>query len=153
MANGFFDRAYRQYVVAMSNCRKIKKVFALVVVVLAVLFCINGISHAAAPSAAACFNVRDYGAVGDGTNLDSPAIDKAIAAAADAGGGTVLVTAGTYLSGSIHIKSNIHLVIDAGAIILGATQELQAYDEKILICIFRNFDALWIDGRLWQERR
>jgi len=75
------------------------------------------------------FNVRDFGAVGDGTNLDSPAIDKAIAAAADAGGGTVLVPAGIYLSGSIHLQSNIHLLIDAGATILGAPQEMNAYDE------------------------
>src|SRR5579859_1093194 len=74
-------------------------------------------------TAAAEYNVRDYGAVGDGTNLDSPAIDKAIVAAANAGGGTVVVPAGTYLSGSIHLKSNIHLVIDAGANILGAPQE------------------------------
>jgi polygalacturonase len=75
------------------------------------------------------FNVRDYGAVGDGTNLDSPAIDKAIDAAVAVGGGTVLVPAGTYLSGSIHLQSNIHLIIDAGATILGAPQNLNAYDE------------------------
>lgn len=75
------------------------------------------------------FNVRDYGAVGDGKNLDSPAIDRAIEAAAKVGGGTVLVPAGTYLSGSIHLKSNIHLLIDAGATILGAPQNLNAYDE------------------------
>jgi polygalacturonase len=73
--------------------------------------------------------VRDYGAVGDGKNLDSPAIDKAIEAAASQGGGTVRVPAGTYLSGSIHLKSNIHLVIDAGATLLGAPQSLNAYDE------------------------
>jgi polygalacturonase len=75
------------------------------------------------------FNVRDFGAAGDGKNLDSPAIDRAIDAAAKAGGGTVLVPAGTYLSGSIHLQSNIHLLIDAGAIILGAPQNLNAYDE------------------------
>lgn len=75
------------------------------------------------------FNVRSFGAVGDGKNLDSPAIDKAINAAAEAGGGTVLVPAGTYLSGSIHLKSNIHLLIDVGATILGAPQNLNAYDE------------------------
>jgi polygalacturonase len=74
------------------------------------------------------FNVRNFGAAGDGTNLDSPAIDRAIAAAAQAGGGTVLVPAGTYLSGSIHLQSNIHLLIDAGATILGAPQKLNAYD-------------------------
>ena len=75
------------------------------------------------------FNVRTYGAVGDGKVLDSPAINKTIDAAAKAGGGTVLVPAGAYLSGSIHLQSNIHLLIDAGATILGAPQEMNAYDE------------------------
>jgi polygalacturonase len=75
------------------------------------------------------FNVRDYGAVGDGKILDSPAINKTIDAATKAGGGTVLVPAGTYLSGSIHLQSNIHLLIDAGATILGALQDMNAYDE------------------------
>jgi polygalacturonase len=75
------------------------------------------------------FNVRDYDAIGDGKNLDSPAINQAIEAAAAVGGGTVLVPAGTYLSGSIRLKSNIHLLIDAGATILGAPQKLNAYDE------------------------
>ena len=75
------------------------------------------------------FNVRRYGAVGDGKNLDSPAINQAIEAAVAVGGGTVLVPAGTYLSGSIRLKSNIHLLIDAGAVILGAPQDLKAYDE------------------------
>jgi polygalacturonase len=75
------------------------------------------------------FNVRAYGAVGDGRQLDSPAINKAIDAAAASGGGTVIVPSGTYLCGSIHLKSNIHLMIDAGATILGAPQEMNAYDE------------------------
>jgi polygalacturonase len=74
------------------------------------------------------FNVRAYGAVGDGTNLDSAAINRAIDACAQAGGGTVYFAAGTYLSGSIHLQSNIHLLIDAGATILGAPQSLNAYD-------------------------
>ncbi len=78
--------------------------------------------------AADFYNVRTYGAAGDGKALDSPAIDKAIAAAAEAGGGTVLVPAGKYLCGTIHLKSRIHLLIDAGAVILGAPQEMHAYD-------------------------
>ncbi len=93
------------------------------------LFCLCGILNAAETSSQNYFNVRSFGAAGDGKNLDSPAIDKAIAAAAEAGGGTVLVPAGTYLSGSIHLKSNIRLLIDAGATILGAPQSLNAYDE------------------------
>lgn len=75
------------------------------------------------------YNVRAFGAAGDGRKLDSPAIDKAIAAAAEAGGGTVQLPAGAYLSGSIHLRSNINLHLDAGAVILGAPQELKAYDK------------------------
>src|ERR1019366_2399164 len=93
------------------------------------LFCLCDIAFAAETAGQNYFNVRSYGAAGDGKQLDSPAIDKAIAAAAEVGGGTVLVPAGTYLSGSIHLKSNIHLLIDAGATILGAPQKLNAYDE------------------------
>ncbi len=95
----------------------------------ALILCVCGILNAAETSTPNYFNVRTYGAVGDGENLDSPAINKAINAAAEAGGGTVLVPAGTYLSGSIHLQSNIHLLIDAGATILGAPQKLNAYDE------------------------
>ncbi len=75
-------------------------------------------------------NVRDFGAIGDGTNLDSPAINKAIAAASQSGGGTVLVPAGTYLCGSLHLTNDINLCLDAGAVILGAPQELNAYDPQ-----------------------
>ena len=68
----------------------------------------------------AAFDVRKYGAKGDGKALDSPAINKAIDAAAAAGGGTVLFTAGTYRSFSIRLKSNVALYIDQGATILAA---------------------------------
>ena len=93
------------------------------------MFCLCGIVNAAETSSQNYFNVRSFGAVGDGKNLDSPAIDRAIDACAQAGGGTVLVPAGTYLCGSIHLKSNIHLLIDAGATILGAPQDMNVYDE------------------------
>ena len=79
--------------------------------------------------AAGTFNVRNYGAVGDGKNLDSPAINRAIEAAAAAGGGTVLVPSGTYLCGSIRLTNNLNLFLDAGAVILGAPQSMNAYDE------------------------
>ncbi|HEX4263615.1 MAG TPA: glycoside hydrolase family 28 protein [Verrucomicrobiae bacterium] len=75
------------------------------------------------------YNVRSYGATGDGKTLDSPAIDKAIQAATEAGGGTVYLPPGTYLSGTIHLASNIHLFIDMGATILAAPQNMNAYDE------------------------
>jgi polygalacturonase len=80
------------------------------------------------PTDKGIYNVRDYGAAADGKTLDSPAINRAIEACANAGGGTVRLPAGTYLSGSIHLKSNINLLIDAGATILGAPQNMKAYD-------------------------
>jgi polygalacturonase len=81
-----------------------------------------------AASSAGLYNIRDYGAVGDGKTLDSPAINKAIEACAGAGGGTVRFSSGTYLSGSIRMKSNVHLYLDAGSVILGAPQDMNAYD-------------------------
>ncbi len=87
-------------------------------------------ANAADSTPAGYYNVRNYGATGDGKTLDSPAINKAIETAAAAGGGTVYLPAGTYLSGSIRLKSNIHLLIDAGAILLGAPQSMKAYDEE-----------------------
>ena len=93
------------------------------------LFCLCEILDAAETSGQNYFNVRSFGAMGDGKTLDSPAIDRAIDAGAQAGGGTVYLPAGTYLSGSIHLKSNIHLLIDAGATILGAPQDMNVYDE------------------------
>ena len=52
-------------------------------------------------SQAETFNVKKYGARGNGKKMDSPAIQKAIDACHKAGGGTVLVPAGTYLSATI----------------------------------------------------
>ena len=77
------------------------------------------------------FNVKDYGAVGDGVNLDSKAINKAIDAAVVTGGGTVYLPAGNYLSGAIHLKSNISLLIDQGATIIAAPVTAEnGYDEE-----------------------
>lgn len=67
----------------------------------------------------AVFDIRRYGAVGDGKTIDSAAIDRAIAAAA-ARGGTVLVPAGTYACYSIHLKSAVTLYLDRGARIVAA---------------------------------
>jgi polygalacturonase len=67
------------------------------------------------------FDVRQFGAAGDGKQLDSPAINKAIDAAAARGGGTVFFPAGNYLSTSIRLKSNISLHLDQGATIVAAS--------------------------------
>ena len=72
------------------------------------------------PGSAGVFDVRSYGAKGDGRALDSPAINKAIDAAAASGGGTVRFPAGTYRSFSIRLKSNVSLYLDQGSVILAA---------------------------------
>ena len=76
------------------------------------------------------YNVRDYGAKGDGKALDHVAINKAIDACVAGGGGQVLLPAGTYLCGSIRLKSNVDLHLMAGAKILAAPASMKAYDES-----------------------
>jgi polygalacturonase len=66
------------------------------------------------------YDVRAFGAKGNGRTLDTAAINKAIDAAAAAGGGTVHFPAGSYLSFSIRLKSNIALYLDQGATIVAA---------------------------------
>ncbi|MGO9863111.1 MAG: glycoside hydrolase family 28 protein [Terriglobales bacterium] len=75
---------------------------------------------APAEKSPAVFNVRDYGATGDGTTLDTAAIKKAIEACAAAGGGTVLFPPGQYVTGTIELVSNMTLYLDPGAVILGS---------------------------------
>ncbi len=70
---------------------------------------------------AADYDIRTFGATGDGKTLDSDAINRAIEAAAAAGGGTVRFPAGTYLSFTLRLKSHITLQFDAGATLLAAT--------------------------------
>ena len=70
---------------------------------------------------AATFDVKTFGAKADGKTLDRDAINKAIDAAAAAGGGTVNFPAGTYVTGSIHLRSNITLQLDSGSVIQAST--------------------------------
>jgi polygalacturonase len=66
---------------------------------------------------ASVFNILDYGAHNDGSANASDAFRAAIAAAKQAGGGTVFVPAGHYVSGPIEMISNLTLDFDAGAIV------------------------------------
>mgnify|MGYP001557185415 CR=1 FL=1 len=66
------------------------------------------------------FDVHSFGAAGDGSRLDSAAINSAIDAAAAVGGGFVYVRPGVYLCGTVVLKSNVTLYLEAGATILGS---------------------------------
>ncbi|MGC2250783.1 MAG: glycoside hydrolase family 28 protein [Acidobacteriaceae bacterium] len=75
------------------------------------------------PRASAIFDVKAYGAKGDGVTIDTLAINQAIEAARANGGGTVRFPAGTYASYSIHLKSYVALYLEAGAVILAAPSD------------------------------
>jgi len=64
------------------------------------------------------FRLRDFGAVGDGTTSNTDAFKQAVAAVAAAGGGTLLVPAGTYCTGPFDLCSGLNLHLAAGATIL-----------------------------------
>ena len=76
------------------------------------------------------YDVRAFGAVGDGQHIDSPAINDAIAQADKEGGGTVVLAEGVYLCYSIRLKSNITLRLEKGAVIKAAPVSGETgYDE------------------------
>lgn len=65
-------------------------------------------------------NVRQFGATGEGTSMDTVALQRAIDTAASAGGGVVTFPPGRYLSGSLWLKSHVTLQLEAGATLLGS---------------------------------
>ncbi|MEO8661859.1 MAG: glycosyl hydrolase family 28 protein [Bryobacteraceae bacterium] len=78
------------------------------------------IPSAATPQAPHEFNIANYGAVADGTTINTVAIQKAIDACFAAGGGRVLVPAGVFLTGSVQLRSRVILKVADGAILRGS---------------------------------
>ncbi|MBQ3290139.1 MAG: polysaccharide deacetylase family protein [Kiritimatiellae bacterium] len=105
---------------------------------------------AAAVLAAGCaiadagtWNVRDFGAKGDGATKDTAAIQRAVDAALAAGGGRVVLPAGTYLSGTVWLKSGVELHLEKGATLKGSTER---GDYNANDCFPENF---WSNGEEW----
>jgi hypothetical protein len=73
-------------------------------------------------------DIRDFGAIADGTTLCSSAIQKAIDACSASGGGTVLVPGGTFLTGTILLKNNVELHLAKDAILLASVNHPQDYE-------------------------
>jgi len=98
--------------------------FSVVIIVLILSICF------VTTCGAAIYDVTDppYNATGNGVTLDTAAINDAIQDAYDDGGGTVYFPAGTYVSGSIRLKSNVTLDLHASATILAASNSLGVYD-------------------------
>lgn len=76
------------------------------------------------------YQIEDFGAIGDGKKLNTIAIQKAIDRAYQAGGGKVVIPKGRFLSGSIVLKSNVHLFLEEGAVLLGSSQPSGYYSIK-----------------------
>ena len=74
------------------------------------------------------YDVRNYGAVGDGVAADGQSIQKAINAAGEAGGGRVVLPAGTWRSGMLTLRDHVDLHLHTGAVLLAA-DDVEAYDD------------------------
>ena len=84
------------------------------------LLAFAGGGETGAKAAAAVFNVRDYGAKGDGLAKDTAAVQQAVDAAHAAGGGEVLLPRGMYLCGSVFLKSGVDFHLAEGAVLKGS---------------------------------
>ncbi|MHC4143628.1 MAG: glycoside hydrolase family 28 protein [Planctomycetota bacterium] len=114
----------------------------------------DALSRLTAPALAAVgtFNVRHYGAAGDGTVNDAPAINKAIDAANVAGGGTVFVPSGIYTTGSVHLKSNVTLALDKGAVLKAMPDVMDPWepnpnDKGLMDSAYYHWEASLIWGK------
>lgn len=82
---------------------------------------------------AATFNIRNFGAVGDGVTLDTAAIQRAIDQAANQGG-QVVIPEGKFLTGTIHLRSNVDLHLNKGATLLGSAKR-KDYEKVVWYCL------------------
>ena len=103
------------------------------------------------------YDVKAFGATGDGKTIDTPAINRAIEAATHGGGGTVYFPAGNYLCYSIHLKSNVALHVAPGATIIAADPATSGsgYDlaeEKKAWDAYQDFGHNhWHNSLIWGE--
>ncbi|MEO7766692.1 MAG: glycosyl hydrolase family 28 protein [Ferruginibacter sp.] len=68
------------------------------------------------------YDITSYGAIGDGKTVCSKAIQTAVDACYANGGGKVLIPTGTFITGTIHLKTNVHLYLQSGAVLRGSSQ-------------------------------
>ncbi len=115
--------------------------------IIAILFCLC--------SSATILNVKDYGAAGDGKNIDSDVINRVIDEASSHSGDTVYLPKGRYCCYSIHLRSNITLMLDKYATILAAVPDGErGYDtpEHNPDSMYQDFGhSHWHNSLMWGE--
>jgi polygalacturonase len=118
-------------------------------------FVILGIMLGGCQAANGIYNVKSFGATGDGQTLDTDAVNAAISAANSHGGGTVHFPAGTYLCYSIHLKSNTTLYLDQGSTILAAGDTKSGQYDPPEPCEFDKYQDFghshWHNSLMWGE--
>jgi polygalacturonase len=95
---------------------KMKTFYSAAILALVITGCATAQHH----RAVATFNVRDFGALGDGTNKDTAAFQKALDTCAVSGGGEVIVPAGNYLIGSVQIGNRTILRLETNSVVTGS---------------------------------
>tara|TARA_R110002049_G_scaffold993_2_gene7106 strand:- start:49719 stop:51098 length:1380 start_codon:yes stop_codon:yes gene_type:complete len=105
--------------VTLNSCKDKKKEIAKMDVFEEAYNIINSIKVLEFPDKT--LNILDFGAVSDGETINTQAIAKAIDSCHNAGGGKVIIPSGKFLTGPIHLKSNVNLHLEAGAEVLFST--------------------------------
>ena len=103
-----------------------------------VLICLTVFVHS---MEAMVYSIRDYGAVGDGQTINTTAIQKTIDTCCRDGGGIVLIPAGTYMSGSLKLFSNVQLLLEHGAVLKGSANLQDYYLDGKLVGLLYCEDA------------
>ncbi|MBQ7292938.1 MAG: hypothetical protein IJW79_04275 [Clostridia bacterium] len=99
------------------------------------------------------FNVKVYGTKADGVTLDTEAVQKAVDACNEAGGGKVFFPKGMYVLSTVFLKSNVHIELEEGTLILGAL-DFYAYaqQEKIDYPAYQDASHTYFDLSMFVGR-
>jgi polygalacturonase len=108
-----------------------------------------GLSLVAPRLGAESCDVRDFGAVGDGRTVDTAAIQKAIDACRDQGGGRVVIPRGVFLSGTLRLHSHIDLHLETGAVLKGSPRlsDYQLDGRMVGLLYSENVEDVKVTGR------
>ncbi len=158
---------------------EIMRLFSILFLIFCALAILGGCMHqkprqqsaakAILGSSVPAHNVRDFGAIGDGTSLDTRAVQAAVDRAAADGGGCVYFPAGDYLCGTVRLRNHVSLYLENGCTVWGS-KNLDDYDadkphlfyatdaRDLVICgdgeINGNGPSFWDNGRLqrWLDK-